>query len=277
MMMSLFQVLGNVANTGLFVGTAVVSYCMMYRYPNESYFDASWLHYGFCVANPDSEFFHSHFLAFYSDCIMALALAASYYHYYPIARKQPDLQEALLFGSIPGVFFHGVGHLYYGTMDATGFSLKWDNADIPKSLMSQATTLLGLAGILKGALALASTQRILLASIAGTIGLTLLNVPSTLNFVYIQGIIYICSAAHMLSLDSKHKQSAAYLVYPLLQFLVLAVGVLESTLCQKLLTPLGGHVVFDTTISMGSLIAPMLTTYLEKGATASKTETKKAV
>jgi hypothetical protein len=125
-------------------------------------------------------------------------------------------------------------------------------------------------------MALASFQRILFASLAGTIGLTLLNVPPTLNFVYIQAIIYFCSAAHMLSIDSKQKQSAAYLVYPLLQFPVLAVGVLESTVCQQLLAPLGGHVLFDTAISMGFLIGPMLTTYLEKTVTASKTETKKA-
>ena len=272
----LFQTLGDVANMGLFVTTSIVSYCMLYRYPKESLFDVTWLQYGFCVSHPNSALWNSHHLAFYSDCVMTLALAICYYFYYYYSSNNnsnnksskttnQDLGQALLLGSIPSVFFHGMGHLYYGSMDPAGFDLRWNNTNrgISKNLMSNSVSFLAQAGIFKGTMALASYYRICFTALIGTIGVTLLNVPATLNFVYFQAFIYLASSAHMLSLDSQHKQSAAYLVYPLLQFPVLVIGVLESTHCQQMLSSWGGHLVFDTAISIGHLMAPMMTNYLE--------------
>ncbi|CAB9527042.1 expressed unknown protein [Seminavis robusta] len=274
-----FEVLGDVCNTLLFVITAVVSYCMLYRFPDESFFDQSWLDNGFCVSSPDSKIWNSHILSFYSDTLMSLALAASYYrmYYNAAVAMEPDLQRALLAGASQGVFFHGLGHFYYGTMDATGWDLTWSNRRITQSIISHAVTIAGLSGIFTGTLALASFPRILLTAIVGTAGLTLLQVPPTMNFVYLQAIIYLTSALHMLSLNTRNKQTPAYPVYPLLQFPILAVGVMECMACQTILAPLGGHLVFDTTISITWLLLPLLTNYYLDPATAHGQDRSKAI
>ena len=268
--------IGNIGNVLLLVGTLLVTTCMIYQYPSKDYYDESWLRNGFCVSNEDTIWKNSHALSFYSDTLFTMLIFYLYLSKTTRNSKKdqttthtpPPLQLAILSGSIMGIFGHGAGHMYLG-IEPTGMDLRlFDNYETyaisKRGVLSTIVSFVGFGAIFYGGLPLASLRRLVLASFVATSGLTLLNIEPKLNFIYAQAIIFIMISLHALSLDIKHKLTATYMLFPYLQFPVLIVGILEATCCNSILKALGGHMVFDTMISISFLINEIMSTYLEQ-------------
>eukprot|EP00957_Ditylum_brightwellii_P054773 4150799-Ditylum_brightwellii.AAC.1 len=111
---------------------------------------------------------------------------------------------------------------------------------------------------------LASNKTLLITAVISSIGITVLDIEPNLNFVYVQGVIYIASALSMLSLPAKEKDAAIYAVFPLIQFPVLMVGIMESLGCEFILEPIGGHVIYDSMIAVMTILGDIVSTRLEQ-------------
>jgi hypothetical protein len=248
------QSIGDTGNKLLVTLTILISFLMLYQWPSPTYFDSNWLANGFCVSNTESFLLNSHMLSFYADLVLSAILG---YLFLTHKKKTPPLQEALLRGAVTGVFGHGLGHCYLA-LEPTGMDLRLKLDDIPGSMPMNMVSLCAFAAIFGAAMPLASFERLAITSFLSTAGFTLLDVPPRWNFVYAQAAIYVASAIHMLSLDPKYKMETSYMLYPWCQLPVLAVGVLESTFCQQLLEPIGGHMVFDTTIAFAVIAIELM-------------------
>lgn len=254
---------GDVLNALVLLCTVGATYALIYRFPNESLYDSNWLSHGFCVSQPESTLWNSHTLSFYSDSVMSVLLTLVYALYFAGPSTKSSLSSVALKGSITGVFFHGLGHLYLGVRDAAGIDFRWNGDNLWHSIVNKSILFGALAGIMRGSLSFASPARILSFTAVFTWGLSVLGVPPQLNFVYVQAVILIGISLHMLMLDPQHKQTSAYPLYALLRLPVLLVGLVESMKCQDLLEPWGGHVVYDTTISIAQLLTPILALYFD--------------
>ena len=181
------------------------------------------------------------------------------------AATTPPLQAAMLRGAIMGVFGHGAGHLYLG-LHPQGMDLRFrPHEDLLISCASTAVTVMAFAAIFQGTMPLSSSRRLLLTALVATAGFTLLDVEPRLNFVYAQAAIYVSNAVHMLTLPAEDKSSAVYALYPYFQLPVLAVGVMESTACTSFLQRFGGHMIFDSSIGIGTIMIELLARRMEAG------------
>ena len=238
---------GNVGNILLLSLTSIVTACMLYKFPSTDSFDANWLKNGFCISNETTFWWNSHVLSFYADTVFTLILA---YLYYVQPKDVPLIQKELLKGAIVSVFGHGLGHLHLG-MDPNGMDLRFRVDDLSESLKTTFVNVFALGCIFKGTMPLASIQKLLFTALIATIGFTVFDIEPKSNFIYAQAVIYVFNAIHMLLLPAEHKDTAAYMFFPYLNLPVLAVGVMESTLCQSFLERIGGHAVFDSSIAVG--------------------------
>ena len=267
------HIIGDIGNVLLLVGTLLVTTCMIFQYPSSSYYDESWLKNGFCVSNEDTVWKNSHALSFYSDTLFTLIIFYLYLNKTRFEKTKsksttPPLQMAILSGSIMGIFGHGAGHMYL-SVEPTGMDLRlfddYNNYTISKrGIMITLVNFFGFGAIFCGGLPLASMKRLVLASVIATSGVTILNIEPKFNFIYAQAIIFILISLHALSLELKHKLTATYMLVPYLNLPVLVVGILEATCCNSFLKTFGGHVVFDTMISISFIINEILSTYLEQ-------------
>lgn len=248
------RMIGDAGNGVLFTSTTAATVMMLYRLPSESYFDKGWLNHGFCVQNSENTWTNSHALSFYVDTLLTVANFGMYYRF---RHQLSELGKALAFGSIPATLGHGLGHLHYG-LDPGGTDLRI-NMDMPmESLTNTLVMTFAYASIFFGTMPLASKTRIFATAMFFCTLHNVLSIPPTLTFVYAQAAIYLASSLHMLSLDTRHKESVTYMAYALLQLPVLCIGVLESTRCENFLKELGGHAVYDGAIGVGVIILILL-------------------
>ena len=256
------QLLGNVGNTLLLVLTSIITVCMLYQWPSADRFDSNWLSNGFCVSNAETFLLNSHSLSFYADTLLAAIIG--YLYLTQDKKTTPPLQEAMLGGAVTAVFGHGLGHLYLG-LDPTGMDLRLNPEDVPGSMPKTIVNLLAFTAIFKGTMPMATFETLTITALLASAGITLLDAQPKLNFVYAQAAIYVSSAIYMLLLDPKYKSEASYRFYPWMQLPILLVGMTESIFCQRVLEPIGGHVIFDTTIA-GGIIAIELMSRPSDGA-----------
>jgi hypothetical protein len=235
--MTTYRAVGDIGNIALLIGTTIVSACLLFRFPDESYYDQAWLEKGFCVSNEDNVWLNSHSLAFYVGVFFTLCVWLIQRNY---GKAVSPLAMAQIRGSMIAIFSHGAGHLYLGRNPA-GMDMRFFLDKPLISGIAQCVNFFGFAGIFSGTMALASRQRILLTAAVATLGFSVLDIPPNLNFVYGQGVIYISSSLHFLSLPGELKDNPIYMLYSLFQLPVLVVGILESTRCDDLLKDLGGQ------------------------------------
>eukprot|EP01047_Picozoa_sp_COSAG01_P023846 COSAG01_NODE_1453_length_10258_cov_38.080126_2_plen_277_part_00 len=232
---------GDAGNTALFLSTVVVSAMLLFRLPTEAYFDQGWLSTGFCVLNSQDMWTNSHALSFYVDVCITVVIVGMWAM---LRHRLSAVGQAQAWGSIFATFGHGCGHLHYGT-DPGGVDLRI-NPDRPlKSLVNTLVMLFTYATIFGGTMPLASKERIGCTAIISTAFHNILGIRPILTFVYAQAAIYVSSSLHMLCLDKSHKENTTYMMYGLLQLLVVGVGILEATQCESFLKALGGHAVYD--------------------------------
>jgi hypothetical protein len=262
---------GNAGLVLLLLLTILISACMLYQFPSPDYFDDDWIRHGFCVSNANSNWLNSHSLSCYADVVLALCIARLFANQ---TKSAPPLQAAILNGAIFGVFGHGLGHLYLGT-NAQGMDLRFRPEDIPASTASILVTVMAFGTIFLGTMPLSSRSRLVMTAVVATAGFTILDIAPKLNFVYAQAAIYISAALHMLTLSSQDKSAATYALYPYFQLPVLLVGVMESTACQGFLQPLGGHVIYDSSIGVGTICIELLSRYLESDRSSSAIKSKR--
>ena len=202
--------IGNVGNLLLLTCTLVITTCMLYQLPSPDYFDSHWLHAGFCVTASHTIWRNSHLLSFYADTALAAVL---YYMYQnaPRKTKQNELQLELLRGSISGVFFHGLGHMYVG-FQPMGMDLRWNpSEDLVRSVASTIVTVGTFFSIFDSTMPFASVKQLILTSVIATAGFTVMDLEPKLNFIYAQAAIYVFAALHMLlRLNEVHKKSKIY-------------------------------------------------------------------
>lgn len=251
---------GDIGNIILLVSTIAITFCWYFVLPSPDYYDSNWVKNGFCVANIDSSWMNSHKLAFYADSFLGSIIL---YLYCTQPKSAPQLQKSMLFGGIFGVLCHGFGHLHLSA-EPGGMDMRFrPNEDMTEMIINQLVTIIVYGGIFFGTMPFASTFRLIMTSAAATLGLTFLNVPPTHNFVYGQASIYIATAIHMLTLSPENKSTAVYVLYPYLQLPVLLIGVLESTACESLLVPIGGHMIFDSSVALGLIFMVALSRPME--------------
>lgn len=268
--MTSYRTIGDIGNSALLIGTIIVSACLLFRFPNESYYDKSWLENGFCVSNQDNLWLNSHSLAFYVGVFFTLCVWLLQRNY---GKATSPLAMASIQGAAIGIFGHGAGHLYLG-MDPAGMDLRFFLDKPLVSGISQCVTFFSFAAIFSGTMALASRQRIGLTAAVATLGFSVLNIPPILNFVYAQGLIYISSSFHLLSLPATLKDNPIYMLYGFFQFPVLVVGILESTRCDDFLKDLGGHALFDGAIGTGVVAMHLFNMHTDSKASSAKAKAR---
>ena len=245
--------LGNILLLSL---TTLVMVCMLYQFPRKEIFDTNWLRNGFCVSNQESSWLNSHVLSFYANAVLAAMIA---YLSFIQPKDASVVQKQLLSGAIMGVLGHGLAHLHLG-MSPTGMvDMRFQSDDLIPTVVS----LFGFTSIFKGAMPLASMQKLIINALIATAGFTILDVEPTLNFVYGQAVIFLSITTHMLSLPAEHKETSTYMLLPYLNLLVLAVGVVESTACESFLESFGGHAVYDSTIALVIITTEIFSSHLQ--------------
>lgn len=247
---------GDLGNTLLLSLTILISACMLCQLPSKDIFDPNWLKNGFCVSNEETIWLNSHVLSFYADTALAAMIA---YLCYIQPKDVPLIQKESLTGAIMGVLGHGLGHLHLGVVDPDGMDLRFQSED----LMPTVITFISLIAIFKGSMPFASMQKLAFHALIVTIGFTIFDIEPKLNFVYAQAAIYISITTHALSLPTKHKNSASYMLSPFFNFPVLAVGIIESTACESFLASLGGHAVYDSTIAFSVIMVELFSNHLQ--------------
>mmetsp|Transcript_14609 Transcript_14609/g.20649 ORF Transcript_14609/g.20649 Transcript_14609/m.20649 type:complete len:284 (+) Transcript_14609:71-922(+) len=264
-----YQQAGDIGNVLMLICTFAVTACMLNKWPNEELFDNNWSTNGFCVVNQDSTWMNSHIICFYAGTVFSLIIA--YVYVTDIAGNDiiPPVHQALIRGAIMGVFGHGLGHVTL-SQDPTGMDLRIRADDIPSSILATVTNVGGFSCIFLGTMPLSSTKKILTVATIATLGFTLFDIPPKLNFVYGLAAISTSSAASMLTLSTEQKDAALYSLYPYFQMSILAFGFLESTSCEKMLAPLGGHVCFDAFIPVSQLVLHFVSKHMEKKSSRSK-------
>jgi len=252
---------GNIGHIALLVLTTMVTTCMLFQWPDSSWFDTQWLAHGFCVSNSDTVWYNSHALSFYVDVVLTLFI---FFLYKTQPKSVPPLQAAIMLGGVMSTLGHGCGHLYLA-MNPTGMDLRFrPKEDLGASIASTLVTVMVFVCIFQGTMPLSSRQRLTGTALIATAGFTLLDIKPKFNFVYAQAVIYIFNAIHMLTLEDSHKATQVYRLHAYFQLPVLVVGVLESTACQSLLEPIGGHANFDASIGIGFILLELFARHLEQ-------------
>ncbi|KAJ1495647.1 hypothetical protein T484DRAFT_1761520 [Baffinella frigidus] len=212
-------------NTTAFVGAVV-----LHAFGKAEFFSKQFLAEGFCVANKEASFtlagyalpLSSHGLCFYSDCVFALVI-------FLLARSrkdEPAMQPAMK--AFPGIIAHGFGHLHLTTIDLAaiqGGPSIFETAPLSVPLPQVAHSLLHSAVLT-------------------------LFVPPRFGFTYVQTAIMLVFSTTELGrpLSSKDRYFDAYAL--MVGVPVGFVGWAEALLCESGYRAMGGHVVYDASISI---------------------------
>lgn len=248
------HVLGDVANVATLVNTLVFMCAVRAHH-------LGWLEVlspafardGFCVSNKDESLYvQSHALCLYADTSFAVLLAALVW-----LDRSPAASEAtaLVRPSILGIFGHGVAHMLVGHkfesatqdwMKLTPFERNSEPRDAAKYYGFLALFWFGLLRSFhpdKKLRALAFT----LAYATPHFFLA----PGQLAFTYVNCVLAIHISINSLLFAPKGAYYTASSI--ILSLPTAVVAWLEALTCERLIRPIGGHLVYDVTIPLSLL------------------------
>lgn len=209
---------------------------------------------GFCVTNPDDPYTNSHMLSFYADVVLSL-VSLVVVHTTPSGSTAREMLER----SIPGVFGHGLGHLFIS------FSTKPD-PNIKSSLYS---TLLASPMYLQiSALpvlfffwySLMKTNKYIpplhlyVNAIVHSFVLLTPIVPVSSSFAYVQTVLVLTLNFYDIFYRPNDEKDVAYNWYWTVSIPFSTVAWIEATACTSFLRDVGGHMWYDASIPLAILI-----------------------
>lgn len=245
--------LGDAAHTFILANTiAFMAAVIMQALGVVDCFAASWSADGFCIAHKEDTVdlfgflmpLSSHALCFYSDTAFALLLFLLSRH----QKNEPSMKPVA--DAAPGILGHGAAHLGL-------WSLGEPSSNGPP-IFAPHHSLATLAALVAGVSVFfyllfrtfsLSTRAIVVQSIIHGAA-TALVVPPRFGFTYVQtALMLIYSVAELWRPLSE--KDAYYAAYALMVGVPVGfVGWIESLGCDAFIRSVGGHVVYDTSISL---------------------------
>lgn len=268
---------------------------------NNHLLDPVWKEHGFCVTHPDTPYWSSHDVCLYVDVLAVLFL----YGVYRVLGQPHDtttsmkLTNQALLNSLPGIVGHGIAHASIAavirnqsaqadgsswwngtkttktTMSLSSFAAEtswdvWRQLDGPQALWQLLVSILFWWGMFYSILPQAkrSTMGIMIAAVI----YIQLYVPNQLGFTYVQSVIVAVAALKELSKPPDEKNHLSYTLAPVVIAIpVTFVSWMESTQCSAFVRDyLYGHVVYDVSIPLTTLVWYLLCYYYDAPTTTKK-------
>jgi hypothetical protein len=221
-----------------------------------SVFDPAWTEYGFCIKDPASLFWSSHFVCLYVDVAATLGMLAMYY-FYIYSRPSPTSPiiqyiNPMFVKSIPGVLLHGLAHGGLGVLLHKGLGSFSSLTSHPASVNPVQLLILLVFWffLLRTALPNCSVAVVAIAT-AVAFGVHVLFIPLKFAFTYVQTVLLVAFSCDQLLLPTTTKQNnIAYSLFPWLAVLPLSfVAWMESIECSAFVREyFYGHVIYDAFI-----------------------------
>lgn len=225
---------------------------------SDTFFDAEWKKYGFCVSKDDVPFWNSHDLCFYADTIACAVLGIVYF----MNRKLPGMEQAnaIMFTGIPGVLIHGFAH------GGIGSAIRSKDFEDPQFISELGYETIREKGwvyfipqlvffffLLKASMPNVSYWNVFLFALLAR--LVELLTPLQFGFTYVQTVLLLAFSVNQL-VRPQHEKDFHYTLYPIIVSLPLTfVGWMESTQCSSFVKDyLYGHLAYDAYIPIAMLL-----------------------
>jgi hypothetical protein len=236
-----------------------------------SVFDPAWSMYGFCITDPQSLFWSSHFMCLYFDTAATIVMGVIYYFY---IYKRPTVVASITeyinnmyIKAIPGVLLHGVAHgglgvQLHGSLQGIALVSVAHHPANPLLVI----LLVFWFFLLRTALPESSVVVVAFAAVVA-FAFQVLYVPLIFSFTYVQTVILILMSSEQLLLPASRKQNnLAYSLYPwLVAFPLSLVAWMESTQCTAFVRAyFYGHTIYDAYIPT-SVVAWYFISYFSQG------------
>ncbi len=243
---------------------------VLFAKDNAGILDKEWIRNGFCVSNEGINYLTSHDLAFYADVFFSIVTIILWLQW----RKLPQTQ-GIHSSRVPILTAAVVGHgLAHGALASGIRKLASDGeqgADL-RSLQPLYVRVLAVGVIFWVPMMYAVFPKIklsLLPVVALIISFFQQTLEEKYGFTYVQTVLMVCFSLNELCRVPSEKQWE-YARYPLIVGLpVVICGWIEAVGCSAFYQAIGGHVWYDATIAVSTLLF-YIDCYLHGSASKSK-------
>ena len=211
---------------------------------------------GFCVTNPEDPYLNSHMLSFYIDVVFSI-ISLEVVHSTPAGYPSCDLLER----SIPGSLGHGIGHLF---VSATG-SMGILSLPLPlyMKLAAPLTNFFFWWSLLRKNKYIPKSHLLAMALVHSVVTLSPF-LPSSTVFVYVQTVLVLTFSVYEVFFRPREEKDIAYNWRWVISAPSSVVAWVEAMACTSFLRDIGGHVWFDASIQLTTLLYYFFVRGLEK-------------
>ena len=240
-----------ILNTGCFIMVMLAQHHQLTHL-----LDPSYVNDGFCLTNKGDIIKSSHALCFYAASIAVVLLWALC----RVGKARGISEEPLrlITDNLPGLFIHGAAHMVLGYKFPDGMPKLTPyqrNPGLEKGIPYATMLVLFWYGFMRGIHA--DSNRWVVMGFSLLYGLVhFFTVPGLFAFAYVNCLLALQYALNGIFFqDASAKQSHYYSAAVLLMGVPTSfMAWLEALGCEGLMRPLGGHVLYDSTLSVGMLI-----------------------
>jgi hypothetical protein len=249
--------LGDAAHCFMLLNTTTFMVCViLHAFQYHHLFSASWSTDGFCITHKTDAVtvlgvrmpISSHALCFYSDIVFAVALFLL-----SRTRKNESSMKPVV-DAAPGIFGHGIAHLGLwaaGDASSLGPSILASSEPAWKLISSVVGVSVFFYLFFRGFSSLSRRAVWTHSLFHGAV--TALAIPPRFGFTYVQTALMLVYSYAELKRPSSEKDAYFDAYAWLVGVPVGFVGWMESIGCDTFIRRLGGHVVYDTSISLSIL------------------------
>ncbi|CAB9504851.1 expressed unknown protein [Seminavis robusta] len=260
--MSIWATLGDTAHAVSVINVMVFAYMVGFH---RDFFDPLWKEQGFCVMNPDNEYWTSHDLCLYTD----FALSGVLLGIVTLLKDQPGMEAAVQLAGVSqilGIIGHGIGHGAIAKSRRGVDNNAEENIQMNQSPWEAGEFVAGVCSpvglifwilLLKATLPKQSWPS--LAALSLTVRIVAQFFPRNFMFTFVQSVLFVAFAWNELMMKPKEDKGFEYALYPwLVGFPVGLIGWLESTQCSGFVIRLGGHLIYDAYIPLSTALFYMI-------------------
>jgi len=209
---------------------------------------------GFCVTNPNDPYTNSHMLSFYADVVLSI-VSLAVVHTTPSGSTAHEMLER----SIPGVFGHGLGHLFisFSTKPDPNIKTSLYSTLLASPLYLQISALPVLFffwySLLKTNKYIPPLHLYVNAIVHSFVLLTPI-VPISSSFAYVQTVLVLTLNFYDIFYRPNNEKDVAYNWYWTVSIPFSTVAWIEATACTSFLRDIGGHMWYDASIPLAILV-----------------------
>lgn len=257
---STYASVGDIINVSVLAASLLYAVGVVYlTQPGiEGILDEEWKRHGFCIKDMDVPYFSSFDTCLYVDVIFSLILGIMYLSW----RNLPGMASSSEI--MPMVIVSTLGHgMAHGGMSAKFRDGTYEAAlsgDVEEEIPAWWQIVLFCAvfwfPLLKAAMPKVSSQYVFGVALAVTYGPLLLagGLKKELRFGYVQTIVSIAFHTSQLMLSPDEKNHREYMTLPIASILPVVTAWNEALFCTAYFRSLGGHVLYDASIIISSIV-----------------------